>query len=599
MAVGRRILSQRGTIVLLLTIIASLWVWKVTAKSRRNYTAVPKSKIFQQTPHLLEVQAFESKEEIKALIEDAVRNALKKDTDIGKAQVLPLPPLPIQPAAPTLEELETNIDLMQARFLDFLNGEEGQTEKNELFGGSLSELDGQDFDIIGTWKHVHQYAIYVKSLDYNKTDFLQLGRRVRANLIAYSIFYDKPSLIPVLSTPEMTISAFRIQLSSIINECTALLYPWLQPTFSSIYAMKKKFTRDAATNPSENEAGLILCTGKWHFEMAVHAITTFRTVLNCTLPIEIHYGGLTDLTPQMLTAFATIPGVRTVNVLEHFPDETKHWGGWSIKPFAILASRFRRVAFIDADALFFQDPRVLFEQSQIFRHRGALFYHDRSLGRDDGVPWFKGINPVWTQYANGLRYMTRRSHHEQESGVVVVDKGRTGVLHALLMVCKLNSKIERDGMTYQHMHGDKETYWISFDMARVPYMFTPSYGGTVGYKNEKGKICGGLFHTDEFLEPLWWNGGVIANKHASKDNTFMEFEYAAFDTDGDKIEWDWETATTPFCLGPRYPKFEIIELSNKQKDMGAKFVNLYKDIKSSGGDTPWIDYFKRVYNVDL
>ncbi|KAI9347036.1 mannosyltransferase putative-domain-containing protein [Obelidium mucronatum] len=459
----------------------------------------------------------------------------------------------------TMEELEVDIDFLQAQFLDYLNGEEGKTDPDSVFGGLLLDLN-EPFDIRGTWNRIHQYAKYLlKAGEYKRSDFLQLGRRVRANLIAYTLLYNKPSLMLIIAPSTGGGTATSLQT----------IYPWLSPTYSSIRALQNKFLE-------KSEEGIVFCSGQWHFELAVHAITTFRQVLNCTLPIEVHYAGPGDLTPKMLKSFASLPNVTTVNVLEYFTSETKNWGGWSIKPFAMLASRFRKPIFVDADALFFQDPRVLLEKSDIFREYGSMFYHDRSLFRDDPANWFKGINPVWSRYAG----------NEIE--------GRTGPLHALLMVCVLNSRLERDDVTYKNMHGDKETYWISWDMARVPYKFTPSYGGTVGYKNEKNRICGGLFHTDEYFEPLWWNGGVIANKHASKDAEFMKFEYAAFDLDGDKVIWDWETEKTPFCLGPRTPEKEVLELTTRQKAMGAQFVELYKEIKTGG----WEEYFRKVHNVE-
>ncbi|KAJ3385833.1 hypothetical protein HDU84_002015, partial [Entophlyctis sp. JEL0112] len=150
-------------------------------------------------------------------------------------------------------------------------------------------------------------------------------------------------------------------------------------------------------------------------------------------------------------------------------------------------------------------------------------------------------------------------------------------------------------VTYKNMHGDKESFWMAWDMIRVPYKFVPTFGGTVGYKNEKGNICGGLFHTDEHQRPLWWNGGVLANKHYHKDSGFMHFEYAAFDTDGDNIEWEWETETSPFCLKPRYPEREIVALTDTERDYGARYVQLYLDLREKG----WPEYFVKKYKAKI
>ncbi|KAJ3399256.1 hypothetical protein HDU80_008120 [Chytriomyces hyalinus] len=517
---------------------------------------------------------FQDLSEFKSVVGNALQKALEEQQwVIHHRQFLPSGTRDENGAQPSLESLEADIDVLQAQFLDYLNGEEG-VEEVAVFGGSLLNLQSS-FDILKTWKRVHQYAMLVKSAEYNRTEFLHLGRRARSNLIAYTVLYDKPSLLPSLSLPSKNVKKLRRELASIVDESTALLYPWLKPTYSSIKEMQTRFVN----KDSESQEGLVICTGKWHFEMAVHLIETLRKVLQCTLPIEVHYGGPDDLPPDMLKAFNAMPNVKTVSILDFFPLETKLWGGWSMKPFALLGSRFRKVIIVDADALFLQDPRVIFNQSEIFKQHGQMFYHDRTLGGNDPW-WFKSINPQWSKFSASLRYMgkgiARSSQHEMESGVVAVDKGRTGVLHSLLLVCKMNSKLERDGITYRRVHGDKETFWISWDLIRVPYKFTPTFGGTVGYMNERSHVCGGLFHTDEQSNPFWWNGGVMANKHISKDAEFMKFDYVAFDTTENSQR-------------------EVRELTAREKSDGARYVDIYKEIKAKG----WQAYFKESYRVDF
>ncbi|KAI8608832.1 mannosyltransferase putative-domain-containing protein [Chytriomyces sp. MP71] len=473
-----------------------------------------------------------------------------------------------------------------------------RSSMNGVFGGSLLD-QATPFNVRTTWNRVHQYALHLaKDPTYEKTDFLQLGRRVRAHRIAYVILHDKPSLITLLSLatsdhdePASAVhDALLIELENIETILAKHLYGWIMPRYPSVAALQKEFS--TATGNKDLELGIVLTTGQWHFELAAHAIITLRDVLKCDLPIEIQYAGPNDLTPDMHKAFNAMPGVRTVDVLDRF-DSSVGVAGWAIKPFAILASRFRTVIFMDADALLFQNPENLVRTSTLFKQYGTLFYHDRTVKNGGNLNWFKGINPTYTRYASSLRYMDDRSHNEMESGVVVVDKGRTGNLVGMLMTCVLNSRVERDGMTYKHMHGDKESFWMSWDIARVPFKFTPAFGGAVGYKNEKGNVCGGLFHTDEYLKPLWWNGGVIKNKHHDRDGNLMEFEYAAFDTVGKDIEWEWETPKSPFCLGPKHREFEIVELTAKEKSDGAEFVRIFKEMKAAG----WKEYFTQKYNV--
>ncbi|KAJ3230556.1 hypothetical protein HDU81_004433 [Chytriomyces hyalinus] len=558
------------TILFVLWTIGSRWSLKELDIMPRNLEHRTAAGTPSDVPVKSHPLTFQDLSEFKSVVGNALQKALEEQQwVVHHRQSLPPGTHDEAEAQLSLEFLEVDIDILQAQFLDYLNGEEG-AEEAAVFGGSLLKLQSS-FDILKTWKRVHQYAMLVKSAEYNRTEFLHLGRRARANLIAYTVLYDKPSLLPGLSLPSKSVKKLRRELASIVDESTALLYPWLKPTYSSIKEMQTKFeNRDA-----ESQDGLVICTGKWHFEMAVHLIETLRKVLQCTLPIEVHYGGPDDLPPEMLKAFNAMPNVRTVSILDFFPLETKLWGGWSMKPFALLGSRFRKVIIMDADALFLQDPRVIFNHSAIFKQHGQMFYHDRTLGGNDPW-WFKSINPQWSKFSESLRYMgkdiARSSQHEMESGVVAVDKGRTGVLHSLML-------------------------WISWDLIRVPYKFTPTFGGAVGYMNEKSHVCGGLFHTDEQSNPFWWNGGVMANKHISKDAEFMKFDYVAFDTTGDnqKNVWEWETSTTPFCLGPENPQREIRELSGREKLDGSKFVDIYKEIKATG----WQAYFKESYDVSF
>ncbi|KAJ3059696.1 hypothetical protein HDU98_004339 [Podochytrium sp. JEL0797] len=507
-------------------------------------------------------------------LEKAVGSVLRAQ----KSPIVEEPPAVVVEPQVSMDEVLEKIDLLQAQFLDYLNGEEGRRGSSpRIFGGSLQNLT-TPFDPVSTWTKLSQFSQYaLQQNTYPKTEFLHLGRFARANLIAYTVLYDKPSLQAFLRPKGVKGEAFVKELEGVVEGLTRIVFPWFGETYKSIREMQEGMGRGEG-----GKEGIVFTTGRWHFELTIHAIMTLRKVHNCTLPIQVHYGGPNDLPQDMIRAINALPGTVAVDtVTNYFTSETSQFGGWSLKPFALLASSFTTVIFIDADALFFQDPITLLK-STTFQTHGQVFFHDRSLFRNDPVTWFRGINPQYTRYASGLRYMNGLSWHEMESGVMVVDKRMTGNLFALLVASVMNSKVERDEVTYKKMHGDKETYWISWDLLRVPYAFVPTYGGTVGYKDETtGAICGGLFHTDENHKPLWWNGGVVANKHHSQDDLFMKFEYAAFDTDADQIQWVWETPTTPFCLIPRYD-WEIVELDAREKSLGQQFVDIYSDMKKDG-----------------
>ncbi|KAJ3299601.1 hypothetical protein HDU76_006267 [Blyttiomyces sp. JEL0837] len=482
-----------------------------------------------------------------------------------------------------------DIDLVQVQFIDWLNGEEDAEDPKSVFGGSLANIKTK-YQPLPAWELLLDYTTLISKYPYNRTNFIELGRRTRSLQILYKVLHDRKDLHPLLyrsttnalnSDPNINPQAnqnykkelgqFRNNVGAVIDDLTTLLFPWSLEWRSGIREMQNGF----------EGRGILITTGGWHFELAIHAIMSLRH-LGCNLPVEIHYAGSNDLPDEMADAIRGMPGVYLVNVLEYTGSEGLEILGWAIKPFAMLISRFREVIFVDADALFFQNPDMMMNESVLYRTFGQMFWEDRSLGVNIEPGWFRGFVRFPSLYAEGNRYLRMKSVHEMESGVVVLDKGRTDVLMGLLTVCKLNSRVERDGNTYHMVHGDKETFWIGWEMSRIPYAFVPNFGGTVGYRNPGGEVCGGLFHMDERLKPLWWNGGVLSNKHSEKDKNFIEFEWWATDLSARNLTWIWETSTTPFCLIPSDPDAEVGRLTTEERELTKVFIRLYKAVKGLG-----------------
>lgn len=77
-----------------------------------------------------------------------------------------------------------------------------------------------------------------------------------------------------------------------------------------------------------------------------------------------------------------------------------------------------------------------------------------SANWDVGRNWLASFLPTMSSFVRESRWWRLLSAHEQESGVVVIDKKRA--LLGLLATCKMNDFRERDQVTFKHMHGDKE-----------------------------------------------------------------------------------------------------------------------------------------------
>lgn len=224
------------------------------------------------------------------------------------------------------------------------------------------------------------------------------------------------------------------------------LYPWIKPFWKNTFEINMTIKQDK---------GIVMCVGEDQFKHAASAVRALREVLKSDLPIEIFYINQYDLSKGKRDYFETFKNVKTVDISTIINDEYTQFGGWAIKPYAMLASSFRHVILMDADVFMFQKPDTLFEDEG-YKRTGALFFLDRTLFNDyeDGRRWLKSFLPTYSTYVEQSRWWKKTSAHEQESGIVVMDKKK--VLFGLLSTCKMNDKQERDKVSYKHSHGDKE-----------------------------------------------------------------------------------------------------------------------------------------------
>lgn len=178
----------------------------------------------------------------------------------------------------------------------------------------------------------------------------------------------------------------RESFRSTIHKMQQALYPWITKpnpnngrfTYGSLFDLIGSY---------KEEAGIVISAGReGGFRWAVHQIVTLRAVLNCSLPIEVFYGGDNDLPDNyrrfirgIELAFPDLGSISTIDVTERFPDPDLGLPGrWASRPFSILASSFKTVILADADTIFLQDPRVMLEEP-MYKTHGSVFWHDRLL----------------------------------------------------------------------------------------------------------------------------------------------------------------------------------------------------------------------------
>lgn len=182
----------------------------------------------------------------------------------------------------------------------------------------------------------------------------------------------------------------RQSLRHTIEIMQGALYPWITQakkghhSYSSFFDLIDSYTE---------EAGIVISTGKNGFRWAVHQIVSLRAVLNCSLPIEVFYGGDRDLPNKyrqfiksLGSSFPDSGSITMVDITEKFLDPEGVLdlpAGWAMKPYALLASSFKTAILVDADTIFLQDPRVLLKEPS-YEQYGSIFWHDR-LNIDSGT----------------------------------------------------------------------------------------------------------------------------------------------------------------------------------------------------------------------
>ena len=263
---------------------------------------------------------------------------------------------------------------------------------------------------------------------------------------------DLSSITTTMSRAEM-IRAYE-NYRFFLTRLSALLFPWTAPYFADHMTLHAHLRN--------GERGIVLSASDAQLHYILTSIKSFRK-LGCILPIEIMYLGDEDLGDDSRSALEALPGVFTRDMKQMVNDQGWDLKGWAGKPFAILLSSFREVIFIDADALFFRNPEVLFEDPG-YVETGALFFRDRLMFPESKKKWLQQILPKpVSKNVRQSRLWTGESGHMQESGVVVVDKWKHFM--ALLMVTRMNGP-DRDG--------DKERGIVgTYDMVYGMHTLTP------------------------------------------------------------------------------------------------------------------------------
>lgn len=273
--------------------------------------------------------------------------------------------------------------------------------------------------------------------------------------------------------------------------------------------------------------GIVITTGMKTFAMTVHLIQSIRKVYKSDLPIEIFYNGAKDLTSSAIKLLDRLPKVKALDLNTIFSLSGQQLNGWDLKPFAMLASSFQQVMLLDADVVLMQSPDIFFTLPQ-FEQNGALFFRDRimALRAFDYPKWFNGIiPPPHRETLRATEMYQGKTTYQQESGSVIIDKSRG--LFGLLAACLLNLPGPKQ-ILHQGTHGEKEAYWIGFEIAEEPYEFYAGRNGAIGLAKMPNELSGKIAHFDTQDQLLWFNDGILENKHIP-NSKIANLQQVAFD----------------------------------------------------------------------
>lgn len=197
--------------------------------------------------------------------------------------------------------------------------------------------------------------------------------------------------------------------------------------------------------------GIIICAGGARlFTCAWVAIALLRRHLGCTMPIEVWHLGPEELGPPMRGLLQELDA----ETVDAFEVARRHpvaaLGGWQLKTYALLHSRFREVLLLDADNVPVRDPSPLFDDPA-YQQTGALFWPD--------IVRFRAGNAIWD--VTGL---TPDRGPSFESGQLVLDKARCW--RALGLADWVNQRhVNFENIIF----GDKDAFYLGWRLTETLY----------------------------------------------------------------------------------------------------------------------------------
>jgi hypothetical protein len=342
---------------------------------------------------------------------------------------------------------------------------------------------------------------------------------------------------------------------------------------SPFYQRGERFDRSVL-----RDRGVMICMHDGVLAMGLSLIRELRCLGNEEL-VQVYHCGQDELSvasKDML--FSTDNRLELVDVCSDLVDQgvlTKEkaakFKSWWIKPLAMYHTDVRHVMLMDVDDIIVKDPAALRELDG-YKQTGTTFFYDRVFanckqfvnGDDNHKKYLPKLFATFdfakfnvTEGAAPSEHVLEsfayrgKTCHEMDSSLVLMDKTRAGqtVLNIMLWF------ITKERFRFNYSWGDKETFWLSYELAHVPYFFSP-WGVSVvsstpnkDMKKHPDSLCGSILQyvpdAAGDQEMLYVNGKALLDPYP------QGIDYVP------KAQWNNMFNTFPTHMTPRQPRTEL------------------------------------------
>ncbi|KAI9705337.1 MAG: hypothetical protein M1820_005167 [Bogoriella megaspora] len=266
--------------------------------------------------------------------------------------------------------------------------------------------------------------------------------------------------------------------------------------------------------------GIVITVDKTNFRYAVHLLSNLRNVIKTSLPIEVAYAGTDSIGSKQLELLKEVnPDAEFLDILGVFEDRFLNISGsadafWTLKPFAVLASKFEHVVGLDPDVVLLQQPEKLLNSAG-YTWRGISIFQDPFVGeedRHDFLEWTR-VQKKWEPYFADMDKPWKSDTSPLiDGGMVAIDKSRFPVLLGLLQACWLSMKEVREQKMDRNNHWKEEVWMLGPELTWTDYYMYPEYGMILSddaISKASGEHCGmKLGHVDDKGALFWYGGGM-------------------------------------------------------------------------------------------